>query len=469
MWKHFHVTGSKTPNNKQTITGHYSILKLILHPRFTKIMINARIIIAAFTACLFLNRVSAQSETLADKHRIETQINQLATYGGNTPGVMKRVAFSNGDIQARKYITGLMQAAGLTVTTDAAGNIFGRRKGKDNSLPYVAFGSHVDAVPNGGIYDGDLGVIGAIECIDILNQNHIETVHPLEVILFTDEEEGLIGSRAMTGHIPTEELNNIMNCGKTLRQGINEVGGNANELDKAKIAGGSIAAFIELHIEQGANLETWNTNIGIVEGIVGMKPYIITIDGKANHAGTTPMKMRNDALLTAAKLIVAINEAALSMEGRQVATVGQITVTPGGTNVIPGKAIISLDLRDLSASKMDSLFNVIKHDADSIAQLNGTVITFVPKDFKEPVKTDKELQLMIAKAAKELNLTTKYLPSGALHDTQDMAKLAPAAMIFVPSKNGISHSPDEYTSPEDMKNGINVLYKTILKADQTFK
>ncbi len=424
-------------------------------------MTNARIIIVVFAACLFLSSVSAQSEALADIQRIETRINQLATYGANTPGLMKRVAFSDGDIQARKYITVLMQAAGLTVTTDAAGNMFGRRKGKDNSLPYVAFGSHVDAVPNGGIYDGDLGVIGAIECIDILNQNHIETVHPLEVIMFTDEEEGLIGSRAMTGHLPTEELNNIMNCGKTLRQGINDVGGNADELNKAKIERGSIAAFIELHIEQGANLETSNTNIGIVEGIVGMKPYKITINGKANHAGTTPMKLRKDALLTAARLIIAINEAALSMEGGQVATVGQIAVTPGGANVIPGKAIISLDLRDLSAGKMDLLFNIIRYKADSIAQLNGTVITFIPKEVKEPVKTDKELQLMIAKAAEELNLTAKYLPSGALHDTQDMAKLAPAAMIFVPSKNGISHSPDEYTSPEDMKNGINVLYKTI--------
>jgi beta-ureidopropionase / N-carbamoyl-L-amino-acid hydrolase len=430
---------------------------------------NARVIIVVFTVSLFVSRASAQSETLADTHRIETRINQLATYGANTPGVMKRVAFSDGDIQARKYIIGLMQAAGLTVTTDAAGNIFGRKKGKDNSLPYVAFGSHIDAVPNGGIYDGDLGVIGAIECIDILNQNHIETVHPLEVIMFTDEEEGLIGSRAMTGHLSAEELNNTMNYGKTLSQGINDVGGNADELDKAKIERGSIAAFIELHIEQGDNLETSNTNIGIVEGIVGIKPYTITINGKANHAGTTPMKLRKDALLTAAKLIIAINEAALSLDGRQVATVGQIAVTPGGANVIPGKAVISLDLRDLSAAKMDLLFNIIKHKADSIARLNGTEITFIPKEVKEPVKTDKEIQLMIAKAAKELNLTAIYLPSGALHDTQDMAKLAPAAMIFVPSKNGISHSPDEYTSPEDMKNGINVLYKTILEADQTFK
>ena len=432
-------------------------------------MTKARIIIIVFTASLFVSRASAQSETLADEHRIETRINQLATYGANTPGVMKRVGFSDGDIQVRKYIIGLMQAAGLTVTTDAAGNIFGRRKGKNNSLPYVAFGSHVDAVPDGGIYDGDLGVIGAIECIDILNQHHIETIHPLEVILFTDEEEGLIGSRVMTGHLSMAELNNTMNCGKTLRQGINDVGGNADELDKAKIESGSIAAFIELHIEQGGNLETDNTNIGIVEGIVGMKPYTITIYGKANHAGTTPMKQRKDALLTAAKLIIAINEAALSMDGRQVATVGQIVVTPGGANVIPGKAVISLDLRDLSADKMNLIFNIIQHKADSIARLTGTEIIFIPKEVKEPVKTDKEIQLMIAKAAKELNLTAIYLPSGALHDTQDMAKLAPAAMIFVPSKNGISHSPDEYTSPEDMKSGINVLYKTILDADQTFK
>ena len=414
-----------------------------------------------------LQQTSAQSTTLADTHRISERINHLATFGTNTPGVMKRVAFSDGDIQARKYVVQLMNAAGLMVTTDAAGNIFGVRKGKNPSLPYIAFGSHVDAVPAGGIYDGDLGVIGALECIEILNKNHIETEHPLKVMMFTDEEEGLIGSRALTGHLSKEELSTVMNCGKTLRQGINDVGGNADELDKAKITPGSIAAFMELHIEQGANLENEHLKIGIVEGIVGLRPYTITVEGMANHAGTTPMKLRKDALLTAAKLIVAINESAVGMDGRQVATVGQITVTPGATNVIPGKAVISLDLRDLSAEKMDLLFNIIQKKADSLAALNGTKITFAPKKYNPPVTTDKRIQAMIAASAAELNLTTKYLPSGALHDTQDMAKLASAGMIFVPSKNGISHSPNEYTSPEDMTNGINVLFKTILKADKT--
>ena len=425
------------------------------------------ITISVLLLLLQFKQVSAQNVALANSERIEERINKLATFGALFPGVMKRVAFSNGDIEARRYIAGLMHFVGLTVTSDAAGNIFGRRKGKNNSLPYLAFGSHVDAVPAGGKYDGDLGVIGAIECIEILNKNHIETDHPIEVILFSDEEEGLIGSRAMIGHLSIEELSHIMNFGKTLRQGINDIGGNADELDKAKIKPGSIYAFIELHIEQGANLETSRTEIGIVEGIVGMKPYTITVEGKANHAGTTPMKLRKDALLTASKLIVAINESALNLDGQQVATVGQITVMPGATNVIPGKAIISLDMRDLSAQKMDLLFNIIKSKSDSIAHLNNTVITFTAQEYKEPVITDKRIQAIIAKSSKELNLTTQYLQSGALHDTQDMSKIAPSGMIFVPSKNGISHSADEYTSTADMSNGVNVLYNTVLKVDKT--
>jgi N-carbamoyl-L-amino-acid hydrolase len=358
-----------------------------------------------------------------------------------------------------------MDSLGLVVSIDAAGNIYGRKKGTDSTLPYISFGSHIDAVPAGGIYDGDLGVLGALECIEILNHNNVKTKHPLEVIVFTDEEEGLIGSKAIIGHLKKEDLNTLTNSGKTIGQGINDIGGNINGLDNAQRNGKKIKAFLELHIEQGSFLETEHQNIGIVQGIVGLKPYDILVEGMANHAGTTPMNMRKDALLTAARLVVAINEAALSLPGRQVATVGQISVSPGATNVIPGKATISLDLRDLSEDKMELVFSNIQHKADSIALLNGTKISFVSKPYNKPVLTDKSIQALIESSASELGLSTKYMASGALHDTQDMAKLTAAGMIFVPSKNGISHSPDEYTSPTDMANGVNVLLKTILKID----
>jgi len=379
---------------------------------------------------------------------------------------MKRVAFSNGDIEARKYIINLMGSLGLSVRVDEAGNIYGHRKGIDSTLPYISFGSHIDAVPAGGIYDGDLGVLGALECIDILNANNIKTKHPLEVIVFTDEEGGLTGSKVITGHFDDKQLTAVTNSGKTIRQGINDIGGNADALHKAERNGKDIAAFLELHIEQGSFLETEHTNIGVVQGIVGLKPYDIVVEGMANHAGTTPMASRKDALLTAAKIIVAINDAVLSIPGRQVATVGQISVTPGATNVIPGKAVISLDLRDLSEEKMQTVFDIIKQSADSLASLNGTKVSFIAKPYNKPVMTDKRIQALIENSANELGLTTKPMPSGALHDTQDMAKIVPAGMIFVPSKNGISHSPDEYTSPTDMANGVNVLLKTILKIDK---
>lgn len=429
-------------------------------------MLKRFLISILLTVLVAINASFAQQVALADANRVEGRIKALAAYGANTPGVLKRVAFSEGDIAARGYIINLMKSVGLTVTVDAAGNIIGRRKGSNPSLPYISFGSHIDAVPAGGIYDGDLGVLGAIACIEILNKNKIITDHPLEVIVFTDEEGSLTGSKAMTGHFPAERLAFISNSGKTIRQGINDIGGNADEILKAKRSSTEFAAFLELHIEQGAILETSGLDIGVVEGIVGLKPFDITIEGMANHAGTTPMKLRRDALLTAAKLIVAINDAALSFTGRQVATVGQIAVTPGASNVIPGKAVISLDLRDLSEEKMELVFNKIKKAADSLTALNGTKATFVSKGYNKPALTDKRIQHLIMLSAQELKLTTNLMPSGALHDTQDMSVLCPVGMIFVPSKNGISHSPDEYTSPHDMVNGINVLFKTIMKIDK---
>ena len=415
---------------------------------------------------LFANNAISQNIYLANTQRIEARIKELATYGSKTPGVLKRVAYSKGDIEARKYIITLMRSSGLSVIIDPAGNIIGRRKGRNSAMPYISFGSHIDAVPSGGIYDGDLGVVGAIECIDLLNQNHIETDHPLEVIVFTDEEGYLTGSKAMVGDFQKTELDVVTNSGKTTREGINDIGGNSGRINIAKRDRKDIKTFLELHIEQSDVLESENLNIGIVDSIVGKNPFNITIEGMANHAGTTPMKLRKDALLTAAKIIVAVNEVALSFKGRQVATVGKITASPGASNVIAGKVVMTLDIRDISEEKLKLIFNAIKQKADSVALLNSTIVTFTSTGYNKPAKTDARIQALIAESVKDLNLSSNHLTSGALHDSQDMAKLWPVGMIFVPSKNGISHSPDEYTSPRDMANGVNVLFKTILKIDK---
>ena len=421
---------------------------------------------AAVTLLSVLSNVQAQSSITANQGRVASRIRDLGLIGDTSLGILKRVAYSTGDVAARKYITGLMQAAGLSVRVDAGGNLIGSRKGTNASLRPIVLGSHTDAVPNGGIYDGDLGVIGAIECIELLNENHLVTDHPLEVIDFVDEEGGLTGSEAMIGGLTAARLEAVTSSGKTIGQGIAYLGGDVGQLDKAVRRKGDIGAYLELHIEQGGNLERERRDIGVVEGIVGLDRWSIVVTGMTNHAGTTPMPSRRDALVTASKLIVLINEIALRIPGRQVATVGQISVFPGATNVIPGKAVMSLDLRDLSRSKIDSVFGVIQQAADSLAAATGTTIAFTKKYTVDPAMADSKIRDLIALTAREAGFSTLSLPSGASHDAQDMARIAPMGMIFVPSKGGISHSPEEYTTSRDMANGATVLFRTLLKLDK---
>lgn len=402
-----------------------------------------------------------------NSQRLEQRITALAEFGKNAHGGLDRVAFSDADIRGRKYLISLMKDAGLDVRVDEAGNIIGHREGQEPDLPPIMFGSHSDTVPDGGKYDGALGVLGAIECAQVLNEQNIQTKHPLEVVVFTDEEGGLVGSRAMTGTLTLDALEVVSHSKKTIRQGIIDLGGNPEKLDRVARKDGDIKAFLEIHIEQGKILETKNIDIGVVEGIVGISWWNITIEGFSNHAGTTPMDMRQDALLAASHLIIAVNRVVTSVSGRQVGTVGRIKAEPGAPNVIPGKVVMSLELRDLSGEKIQSLYEKIEKEAQTIAQQTDTQISFSSIDAMAiPAPTDPRIRKYIDESAKELDLSTLYMPSGAGHDAQDMAKIAPTGMIFIPSVGGISHSPKEYSRPEDIVNGVNVLLHTILKIDQ---
>jgi N-carbamoyl-L-amino-acid hydrolase len=399
--------------------------------------------------------------------RIEQRIMALAEFGKNPFGGVSRVAFSEADIQGRAYVMSLMREAGLTVKIDAAGNILGRREGRDSKLPSIIFGSHIDSVPNGGNYDGDVGSLGAIECVQVLHENNITTRHPLEVVIFADEEGGLVGSRAMIGGLTKEALAVKSHSGKTIREGIRAIGGDPEKLSAAKRREGDFKAYLELHIEQGGILDAEKINVGVIEGIVGINWWDVTIEGFANHAGTTPMGKRQDALLAAAQLAIAVNKVVTSVPGRQVGTVGRITAEPGAPNVIPGKVVMSLELRDLSSEKVNSLFQSIQAEAGAIAQKTGTKISFasIPTN-SIPALTDERLRKLIAGSARELGLSFKLMPSGAGHDAQEMARITASGMIFVPSVGGISHSPKEFTKPEDVANGANVLLQTILKIDR---
>ena len=404
-------------------------------------------------------------QLMIDGGRILERLRAMAQIGRSPQGGINRIAYSDADVQGRTYIVELMRAAGLETSIDAAGNIIGRREGSNPKLPTLLTGSHTDSVPEGGIYDGTVGVISAIEVAQVLAERKLSTRHPLEVIVFQNEEEGLFGSRAICGDLSNRDLDLPSQSGKTIREGIEYIGGNPHELETARRRPGDIAVYLEYHIEQGPMLENECIDIGIVEGIVGVNRWEVAIDGFSNHAGTTPMNRRKDALLIAARFIEAVNRVVMDTPGLQVGTVGRIRVLPGAPNVIPGKVILSLDLRDLESARIESLYQEIANAGKQTAATVGATITFKQTSVQVPALTDARVRQSIFDAAVELGFTSKVLRSGAGHDAQAIARIAPMGMIFIPSQGGISHTPEEYSRPTDIVKGANVALRTLLKLD----
>jgi N-carbamoyl-L-amino-acid hydrolase len=407
------------------------------------------------------------SRVRVNGQRINAHLAELSEFGKNPQGGVSRVAYSDADLKGREYAMKLMREAKLDVGIDAAGNIVGRRRGSGQGAQPLVIGSHIDSVPEGGNYDGDVGSIGAIEVAQTLAENNVVLLHPLEVIIFQNEEGGTIGSHAIAAGLTEKELNLVTNSRKTIREGIKFIGGDTDKLSSVVRKPGDITAYVELHIEQGGFLHSEKIDIGVVEGIVGINWWDVTIEGFANHAGTTPMKGRRDALLAAAKYIEAVNRAVTSVPGRQVGTVGKIQAFPGAYNVIPGKVTTSLGLRDLDAAKTEMIFQKIQEEVRQIEKTTGTKFEFKQTNATPPAPTDLRVRRVIDEAAKQLGFTTKFMPSGAGHDAQEMAHLGPVGMIFIPSVDGISHSPREFSRPEDITNGTNVLLHTLLRLDST--
>ncbi len=406
-----------------------------------------------------------QAPIVVNGERLNRHLTELSAFGRTDTGT-NRVAYSEGDLAGRRYVQGLMTAAGLDVRIDTAGNILGRRPGTDPSLPTLLFGSHIDSVTDGGNYDGDVGSIGAIEVAHTLIEREVPTRHPLEVVIFQNEEGGTIGSKLMSSGLTPTEFDRIMRSEITIRDGTEIIGGDLTRLDQALRKRGDLLCYLELHIEQGGLLEQTGIQIGVVEGIVGLRWFEVTFTGFANHAGTTPMDQRQDAMLAAARFTVAINEAIRSEPGRQVATVGRLIAVPGTTNVIPGSATLTIDLRDLSVDTLTHFTTSFQAIGQRIATETDTTFAMRPTSTNEPAPTDPRLRQIIEEAAGSLRLTSRRMPSGAGHDAQEIAHIAPVGMIFVPSVGGISHSPNELTRPEDATNGANVLLQTVLTVDR---
>jgi N-carbamoyl-L-amino-acid hydrolase len=407
----------------------------------------------------------ATSRLRVNGERLNARLRELAQFGKTAEGGTHRLAYSEADLEARQYSMKLMREAKLEVSIDVAGNIIGRRAGSDSTPRPLMIGSHIDSVPDGGSYDGQVGSIGAIEVATTLTENNLSLRHPLEVVIFQNEEGGTIGSTAIARGLKESDLSIVTNSRKTIRDGIRFIGGDPDKLASVVRRKGDIAGYIELHIEQGGSLHQEKINIGVVEGIVGVFWWEVTVEGFANHAGTTPMNQRRDALLAAAKYIDAVNRIVTSIPGRQVGTVGKIQALPGAFNIIPGKVATSLGLRDLDAAKVQMMFERIQNEVRQIERSTGTKFEFKQVNASQPAPTDPRFRGVIDDAAKELKLTTKLMPSGAGHDAQEIAHLCPVGMIFIPSRDGISHSPREFSEPSDITNGTNVLLNTLLKLD----
>jgi N-carbamoyl-L-amino-acid hydrolase len=398
--------------------------------------------------------------------RLNRHLAELSRFGANPSGGVTRLAYSDANREALAAVAQWMREARLEPAVDYSGNLIGRRAGRDRALKPIVFGSHIDSVPEGGNYDGNVGSMAAIEVAHTLAERGIALRHPIEVAIWSNEEGGLYSSRAVSGQLESAELDQPSRSGKTIRDGITFLGGDPARLAEVRRRPGDITAYLEMHIEQGGILHANGTNIGIVEGIVGIRHWDVTVTGFANHAGTTPMDQRRDALLAAARFVDAVNRIVRSVPGRQVGTVGRIQAWPGAPNVIPGRVACSLELRDLDERKIETLFEAIRDEALRIGSATGTSFEFAQTLRNVPAPSDARIRALIGEVARERGLSARLMPSGAGHDAQSMAVLGPVGMIFVPSVDGISHSPKEFSRSEDIVNGANVLLDVVLRIDR---
>jgi N-carbamoyl-L-amino-acid hydrolase len=418
-------------------------------------------------ATLFAQPRAPRVDPQALRQRLEALSVFGRPAGGSFADGVSRVAYSDADVAGRQYAIGLMRAAGLSPRIDPAGNIFGRRAGSDPSLKPILFGSHIDSVPNGGNFDGDLGSLGALSVLEALANAGHTTRHPLEMVIWAHEEgvafgRGLACSRIVAGDIKPADLDEMWN-GMRRADGIRKIGGNPDRINEARKERGTYHAYVELHIEQGGTLEQTKVPVGVVEGIVAINRYDAVITGFANHAGTTPMPERHDALLAASHLTIALHAVVTSVPGRQVGTVGHIEVTPNATNVIPGVVRLTLEMRDLSEEKLAKLSGALRAEITKIESATRTRIELTDATGNHAAAASSDVQSAIERAASGLALQTSRLPSGASHDAQMMAQLMPMGMIFVPSIGGISHNPREHTPDADLVAGANILLDVVTR------
>jgi len=405
------------------------------------------------------------------QERIEKHIQELSKFT-STPGQgTTRLTYSKEDLQARNYIKEMMREYGLGVREDGLGNIFGKLEGTLKDAPSVMIGSHFDSVPNGGDYDGPAGVVTALEVAALFSKNNLTPKYPLEIIAMVEEEGarfggGLMGSRGIVGTLGEEEFRNLKDKNGTYTAEAMEEIGLDPSLPRIRDPK-TIKAFLELHIEQGPTLEEKGIPIGVVEAIVGLTQLEVTVKGQAGHAGTTPMDRRSDALVTAANIISQLPELALEEGGGAVITTGRLNVFPNGANVIPDKVVFSIDIR---ARKEENVQSVVRKTKELIESYNQNSIQTSTEQllYIAPKELNKDIRSLLKQKSEELDLPYCSINSGAGHDAMVLSDITDVGMIFVPSKDGLSHCPEEWSDSADIAKGVQIFYeaaKTLTEAE----
>jgi beta-ureidopropionase / N-carbamoyl-L-amino-acid hydrolase len=406
-----------------------------------------------------------------DRERIKQNIEKLSAMVDQTKPGWTRRPFTTWYEQSRKWLSNEMLACGMDVRTDAASNLIGTIPGTDPSLKPIMIGSHTDTVTGGGRFDGIIGVVAGLEIARRLKETDTTLQHTLEIVDFTAEEPSefgisTIGSRGMVGKLSPEMLERSDLTGLKLREGIKMAGGDPERIEELARKHQDAALYLELHIEQGPVLEQTRNKLGVVTGIVGIHRYRVIALGKPNHAGTTPMNMRYDALTAASRLIIALEELCnLTYEEQVVGTVGKLLVEPNGANVIPGRVTFELEVRSLSADVIESILNKFSQFAEEVAKSRDVSVTLDCLSKSEAIRVGESIQEMIGEACKA-TAPTVYLPSGAGHDANQLAMICPVGMIFVPSKDGRSHCPEEWTDYMDVALGVEALARALLQFDR---
>lgn len=410
-----------------------------------------------------LDRDGVSGKRIASRLEAIAQIGLTEDNGSNRPG------FSKEELKAKKLVIEWMKEAGLTVTTDGAGNVFGRLEGKDPTQKVILSGSHVDSVPNGGHFDGPLGVLAALEVVEAWKEEGYTPVKPFEIVIFSDEEgsrfnSGFHGSKAVVGIENIEEqLVLTDSTGLTFQEVLQSIGLTIEDYVHAKRDLSQYELFIEVHIEQGKRLEKANLPVGIVTGIAGPVWIEFSFSGEAGHAGNTPMTDRKDALVAASEFILNVPNIPREISDSAVATVGKLSVHPNGVNVIPGEVNLYVDMRDIERTTQQQLVHKVIELAENIAEKHDVNIKFEKKTDISPVPISEDIQVQLKDVLQELGIEPLYIPSGAGHDAMIIGEKLPVGMLFVKSKNGISHRPDEWTELNDCVQSVHVLKRFIEK------